>query len=63
MKDLGKTTYCLGLQLEHTFGGVLMYQSNYTKKVLEKFNMKDVYPLKTPMVGKSLVEKNPFRPE
>jgi hypothetical protein len=30
MKDLGKTTYCLGLQLEHTPEGILMHQSNYT---------------------------------
>ena len=62
MKDLGKTTYCLGLQLEHTPEGILMHQSNYTRKVLERFNMKDAYPLKTPMVVRSLdVEKDPFR--
>ena len=64
MKDLGKTTYCLGLQLEHTPEGLLLHQSNYTKKVLEKFNMKDAYPLKTPMVVRSLdVEKDPFKPK
>jgi hypothetical protein len=39
-----------------------MHQSNYTMKVLEKFNMKDVYPLNTTMVVRSLdVEKDPFR--
>jgi hypothetical protein len=64
MKDLGKTTYCLGLQLEHTPEGILIHQSNYTRKVLERFNMKDAYPLKTPMVVRSLdVEKDPFRPK
>lgn len=41
-----------------------MHQSNYTRKVLERFNMKDAYPLKTPMVVRSLdVEKDPFRPK
>jgi hypothetical protein len=41
-----------------------MHQSNYTMKVLEKFNMKDVYPLNTTMVVRSLdVEKDPFRPK
>ena len=32
MKDLGKTKYCLGLQIEHCSDGVLIYQSTYTKK-------------------------------
>jgi len=54
MKDLGKTTYCLGLQLEHTPEGVLLHQSNYTKKVLERFNMHEAYPLRSPMVVRSL---------
>ena len=64
MKDLGKTTYCLGLQLEHTPEGILVHQSNYTRKVLERFNMKDAYPLNTSMVVRSLdVKKDPFRPK
>jgi hypothetical protein len=63
MKDLGKTKYCLGLQIEHTHEGILVHQSAYTKKVLNKFNMKDAYPLRTPMAGRSLdVEKDIFRP-
>jgi len=28
MKDLGKTKYCLGLQLEHVTEGILMHQSS-----------------------------------
>jgi len=64
MKVLGKTKYCLGLQIEHTHEGILVHQSAYTKKVLNKFNMKDVYPLRTPMAGRSLdVEKDIFRPK
>ena len=29
MKDLGKTKYCLGLQLEHRPSGILVHQSAY----------------------------------
>jgi hypothetical protein len=39
MKDLGKTKFCLGLQIEHLHSGTLVHQSVYVQKVLEKFNM------------------------
>jgi hypothetical protein len=62
MKDLGKTKFCLGLQLEHLPPGILVHQSTYTQKILEKFNMNMSYPSKIPMVVKSLdLEKDPFR--
>ena len=35
MKDLGKTRYCLGLQIEYCLNGVLIHQSSYTEKSLE----------------------------
>jgi len=64
MKDLGKTKFCLGLQLEHLPKGVFVHQSTYTKRVLEKFNMDKCHPLKTPMVVRSLeADKDPFRPK
>jgi hypothetical protein len=64
MKDLGKTKFCLGLQLEHTHKGILVHQSAYTKKVLEKFHHENAHPERTPMMGRSLdVEKDPFRPK
>jgi hypothetical protein len=44
MKDLGKTKFCLGLQIEHLPSGILIHQYAYVKKVLEKFNMNKVYP-------------------
>ena len=53
MKDLGKTEFCLGLRLEHTHEWILLHQSNYTRKVLERFNMKDTYPLRSPIVIRS----------
>jgi hypothetical protein len=63
MKDLGKTKFCLDLQLEHISTGILVHQSAYVQKILVKFNMDKVYPSKTPMVVRAL-EKNtdPFRP-
>nr|CAD40421.3 OSJNBa0065J03.17 [Oryza sativa Japonica Group] len=64
MKDLGQTKFCLGLQLEHLPSGILVHQSAYTQKILEKFNMDKSYPSKIPMVVRSLdVEKDPFRPK
>ena len=39
MKDLGKTKYCLGLQIEHMSQGIFVHQSNYTEKVIKRFNM------------------------
>ena len=39
MKDFGKTKFCLGLQIEHLQSGILVHQSIYVQKVLEKFNM------------------------
>jgi len=29
MKDLGKTKFCIGLQIEHLHSGILVYQSAY----------------------------------
>src|SRR3954470_4261162 len=54
MKDLGKTKFCLGLQLEHSHAVILVYQSAYIQKVLERFGFKKAYPSKTLMVGRSL---------
>jgi hypothetical protein len=49
MKDLGKTKFCLGLQLKHLPKGVFVHQSTYTKRVLKKFNMNsDIPPKKIP---------------
>ena len=47
MKDLGKTRFCLGLQIEHLPEGILVHQMTYTKKVLERFNMSKAHPLNT----------------
>nr|GEX92389.1 hypothetical protein [Tanacetum cinerariifolium] len=63
MKDLGKTKYCLGFQIEYMPNGILVHQSNYTEKILKWFNMDKAKSLSTPMVGRSLhVDNDPFRP-
>jgi len=64
MKDLGQTKFCLGLQLEHLPTGILVHQSAYIQKVLEKFNMDKSYPSKTTMVVRSLeLKTDQFRPQ
>jgi hypothetical protein len=50
MKDLCKTKFYLGLQLEHLSTGILVHQSTCVQKALEKFNMDKDYPSKTPMI-------------
>jgi hypothetical protein len=42
MKDLGRTKFCLGLQLEHIQTGILVHQSTYVQKILARFNMDEV---------------------
>ena len=64
MKDLGKTKFCLGLQLEYINDGILVHQMTYTEKVLKRFNMADCHPLTSPMVVRSLgLDTDPFRPK
>nr|ACY01923.1 hypothetical protein [Beta vulgaris] len=63
MKDLGKTKFCLGLQMEHLRNGIFVHQSNYTEKILKCFFMDKAHPISSPMVVRSLNEKDdPFRP-
>ena len=50
MKDLGKTKFCLGIQIEHLSTGIFIHQPTYTEKVLKRFNMDKAYPLSTPMI-------------
>ena len=64
MKDLGKTKFCLNLQIEHLPNGILVHQSTYIEKVLKQFYMDKARPLSTLMVGQSLdVKKDVFRPQ
>ena len=63
MKDIGKTKFCLSLQIEHFSTKVLVHESAYVKKILKCFYMDKAHPLISPMVVRSLdVKKDPFRP-
>ena len=63
MKDLRKTKFCLGLQIEHFPIGVLVHQSTYIKNIFKHFYMDKAHPLSLPMIVRSLDMKNdPFRP-
>jgi hypothetical protein len=46
MKDLGKTKFRLVLQIEHLQMGILVYQSAYVQKVLEKIQYGQSIPPK-----------------
>ena len=64
MKDLGKTKFCLDLQIEHIKNGIFIHQTTYTEKILKRFYMDKSHPLSTPMIVRSLdVEKDQFRPK
>ncbi|CAL2237733.1 unnamed protein product [Prunus armeniaca] len=63
MKNLGKTKFCLSLQIEHLPTGIFIHQSTYTEKVLKRFYMDKAHPLSSHMVVRSLdVKKDHFRP-
>ena len=62
VNDLDKAIFFLGLQIEHLHSGILVHQSVYVQKLLEKFNMDKAYPNKTPMVRSLDKEKDIFRP-
>ena len=63
MKDLRKTKYCLGLEIEHKSDGILIHQTVYIEKILKRFNMDNAHPLSTPMIVRTLdPKKDSFRP-
>ena len=63
MKVLGRTSYCLGLQIKHyADGSLLLHQQTYVKKLLRTFNMDNANALSAPMIGKSRTEDDPYRP-
>jgi hypothetical protein len=64
MKDLDRTKFWLGLQLEHLHTGILIHQFSYVQKILENFNMDKTYPAITPMIVCALEkDKDPFKPK
>jgi hypothetical protein len=62
MMDFGKTKFCLGLQLEHLPSGILVHQTTYIHKILEKFNMDKYISIQNSHVRSLNIEKDQFRP-
>jgi hypothetical protein len=63
MKLLGRTSFCLGLQVQHLpDGSILLHQESYVKKLLKNFNMADANPISAPMIGRSKTGEDPYRP-
>jgi hypothetical protein len=63
MMDLGKTKFCLELQLdEHLPSGILVHQTTYIHKILEKFNMDKSISIQNSHVRSVDVENDQFRP-
>ncbi|KAL0534638.1 hypothetical protein IC582_028929 [Cucumis melo] len=60
MKDLGKTKFCLGLQIEHLADGIFIHQSTYTEIFLKRFYMDKAHPLNILMVVRSLDVKKGY---
>lgn len=54
MKDIGQPNYGLRIQFEYLSDGILISQSNYTKKILKQFNMHNLHPISLPMGLRSL---------
>ena len=64
MKDLGRTKFCLGLQIDYLNKGVFVHQEAYIMRVLKTFYMDKSHSLCTLMVVRSLdVDQDPFRPQ
>jgi hypothetical protein len=49
MQNLGRTSFCIGLQFKHLPTGILLHQSTYTRKLLHQFCMQTKKPVKSPM--------------
>ena len=49
MKDLGEIHYCLGLEIWREGSKTMVTQSNYTREILERFNMRESKAVSTPL--------------
>ena len=58
MKDMGKTKFCLSLEIEHKSNGILIHQSSYVEKILKRFHMDNAHLLSAPMIVRTLDPKN-----
>lgn len=50
MSDLGKMKYFLGVEVVQSNAGIFINQRKYANEVLERFNMKNCNPVRTPII-------------
>ena len=58
MKDMGHADVILGIQIKRSSDGLILTQSHYVDKILEKFNKDDSEMAKTPIDMSQRLEKN-----
>lgn len=51
IKDLGKLTYFLGLEVTYTPDGLFPCQGKYAQDILSRFDMFDCKPISTPLAA------------
>lgn len=67
IRDLGKINYCLGINFEIKEDSISLCQTEYLKRMLQRFDMIDCKPVTTPMEPGLRLEKakeskgNPYR--
>ena len=69
MTDLGRLHHFLGIQITFSNGGLALSQSHFFRDVLERFDMSDCNPCKTPLdtklpvelEGECIVDSKPYR--
>lgn len=60
IKDLGKLSYFLGLEVTYTKNGLFLSQGKYAQDILQRFDMVDCNPITTPLApGDSFTRDGP----
>ncbi|XP_060181239.1 secreted RxLR effector protein 161-like [Lycium barbarum] len=49
MKELGQLNHFLGLEIDHTQGGIFLHQQKYSRDLLKKLGMLECKPIATPI--------------
>jgi len=59
IKDLGEIKHCLGIEFSRNQDSIMLNQGSYIQRLIERFNMTDAKPVKTPMeTGLKLTKGN-----
>ena len=58
MKDMGLANVIMGIKISRTLNGLVLSQSHYVNKILEKFNKYDSDVARTPINTSQHLSKN-----